>query len=226
MFVFTVLSVLKNDDESCSLFSTLIDGGIITKLCLYSGGQNEDSLDMSDAPTTSEAFRKLISVMYRGFSLAAWCLKLRRGVALESLILKGLALTGNMDSDGNSILHYAVIYGDVHIVRTVVDKLKDVGALDFEKINYAGYTPAMEGARSGDDSHFQTTKLLIKLGANARLALRGKFWGWILALARSREKTHKNSALVGDAQYFSFEPDPEPDIEMLYKLFCRRPNSG
>jgi len=204
------------------MFGSLLSGGLVSKLCLYTGSQNSDSMDMSDAPEGSEALRKVVKVMYRGFNLTAWCLKLHRGIALEQLVKMGLPLTGNMDSLGNSALHYCAIYGDENIVRFVVEKLKSSDELELEKLNIAGYTPAMEGARAGDESNFHATKQLIKQGANARTALKGKFYGWILALARSRAEKQRSPVPDGDSILFSFEPDPEPDIEILYSLFKAR----
>ena len=75
-------------------------------------------------------------------------------------------------------------------------------------------------------------KALIKKGADPRKALRGKYWGWILALARKREADERRAKgkelfdLSQDpyAQFFSFAPDPEPSIALMMSIL--RPSSA
>ena len=139
------------------------------------------------------------------------------------LIERGLSISGHLDSMGNTILHFCCMYGNKESLEIMMDDLDSQGKLDLEIQNFSGATPAMEGARAGDGADFHATKALIKKGADARTALRGKYWGWILALARKREadeRKAKGESFIDDNQdqyskYFSFAPDPEPSIALL-----------
>jgi hypothetical protein len=80
-----------------------------------------------------------------------------------------------------------------------------------------------------DDTSFHAAKALIKLGADPRKALTGKFCGWILALARSREaRDAQGPPVMKDVRdltrYFEFSPDPEPDAEALFGILNKKRN--
>jgi len=196
----------------------LIEGGLVSKLCVYSGSDNYDEFDESEAPRGLTAWKKVSDVLYRGFNLVGWCLLLRNGSALTQLVKKySLQINSKVDIGGNSALHFAAKYGDTSTMNFILDSLESFGSIPFETANFVGNTAAIEGVKGGDETDFHAVRILIKRGSNARSALQGKYWAWVLALARQREKINEKSTSDDmNASYFSFYPDPEPNLD----LFC------
>jgi len=218
------IAAIRHDDGTSTNLVGMIQGGLVSKLSMYTGSLNEEEFDESDAPTDSQAWKKLSSVIYRGYGIAAWCLSLQNMAALHVLIERGLSISGHLDSMGNTILHFCCMYGSKESLEMMISDLECQEKIDLDVQNFSGATPAMEGARAGDGADFHTTKALIKRGADARTALRGKYWGWILALARKREADERKAKGDEDpfnfsqdpyAKYFSFAPDPEPSIALM-----------
>ena len=68
----------------------MIDEGLTSKLCMYTGSLNEETYDESDAPKGFEAWKKISETYYRGYNLAGWCLLLRKGNILQDLVRRGM----------------------------------------------------------------------------------------------------------------------------------------
>jgi len=200
-----------------------MDGGAAKNLSIYSSSTNQEEFDFNDLPTAPQAWNNLHSVKYRGYNLLGWCFLFKKynliKLALEKYKFK---LGDQIDSDGNTILHYASMYGNKDILSYIVAYLEKNGKLDFEVLNFSGYTPAMEGARAKDHSDFHATMTLIKLGANARMALKGKFYGWILALAIKRNNHSVSNVNSKDSSYYNFKYIEESSKEDFYRLFNKK----
>ena len=75
-------------------------------------------------------------------------------------------------------------------------------------MNTFGCTALMEASKIGN---FATAKSLVRNHASARRGMGGKYWGWLLALARKQESTQINTQTgrMGDDDTMYF-PAAEP----------------
>lgn len=200
----TVLSSIKYDDGTCRALKSLFGGNVVDKLVSLSGS----------VPPGASSVQALGKVFFRGTSLLGWMIKFNHLSAIKELVKLGGAIDGPIDTEGNSALHLAVRYGSEKMVEYIVDLLNQQPSrlLRFEMLNIYGRTAAMEGMLAGDLSDFHAVKKLIKLGADPRRALRGKYYAWVLALARKKESREVNTQTgrIGDddERYFPVKLDP------------------
>jgi hypothetical protein len=126
---------------------------------------------------------------------------------LTYLFRKGVNPNKVVDLQGNSAVHYAVLHGNLMVVDTVLNAHDEI--LHLEEENSKGLTAAMLASKMGNH---QVTKKLLGCGCNGRAALGGKYWGWLLAMVRERERREVNTqtGIYGedDDLYFSNRPDP------------------
>lgn len=196
------LSAIRFDDGTCKALLSLIEGGLVEALTTNNKTFGEmikpskTSLQPS-SPSTAAATANSVSALenwlFNGMSIAGWSIRLGNTAAFQHLVRRGYSPRSIVDDGGNTCLHYAARYGTPNLVDYIL-------ADDFvrmEAVNHKGSTPAMEGAKAGN---FNTCKRLFKHGASARRALDGKYWGWMLAMARNREKNEKSlqTGRVGD----------------------------
>lgn len=135
---------------------------------------------------SDKSVAQLDRLYYNGLSLAAWCVKLGNSAALQQLLRRGLDASAVCVSPGGSTcLHLAAAEG----TNTMVEAILGDRRVRLEARNDGGCTAAMEAARAGN---FQTAKRLFAHKASMRAGLEGKYWGWMLALARKQEATEKN----------------------------------
>lgn len=97
----------------------------------------------------------------------------------------------SVDADGNTCLHLAAKLD----LPSVIDLIFREGREDMQvdHCNSLGQTAATVGALHGS---YSAVKLLhLRHGASARVALDGKYWGWLLALALKevRKLSEKNN---------------------------------
>ena len=84
-----------------------------------------------------------------------------------------------VDVKGNTCLHLAAKLNLPSIVDFIFRE--DGGDMQVDLHNCLGQTAATVGALHGS---YNAVKLLhLRYGASARVALDGKYWGWLLALA-------------------------------------------
>jgi uncharacterized glyoxalase superfamily protein PhnB len=171
---------------------------------------------VSKAPMTP-----LQTVLYHGCNIFGWAIRAKNVPVITYLFRKGVNPNKVVDGHpqqqggtetgtqggGNSAVHYAVLHGNLMVVDTVLNAHDEI--LHLEEENAKGMTAAMLAAQMGS---YQVTKKLVRCGCSGRAALRGKYWGWLLAMVREREKHEMNTqtGIYGedDDRYFSNSPDP------------------
>lgn len=190
-------------DTSGKSLAAMFDSGAAVILSRYEPiNTNQETVFVSDY------LRSWETLVYHDLTIVGWAIKAKSNSALQYLLGKQ-RISGNsiVDVEGNSCLHYAAMYGTPSLVDVILKTGDDVVRL--ESVNAKGFTPAAMGAKCGD---FQATKRLVKLGANARTALEGKYCSWILARARLLEKRECNlqTGRIGndDETWYPMSPDP------------------
>jgi hypothetical protein len=83
---------------------------------------------------------------------------------------------------GNNLIHLIAKYGDKDMVDLVCNMHTKI---DYEILNYYGYTAIMEGVRNGN---YVGTKSLLLHGGNSSRGLEAKYSAWLLVLIRKEEK--------------------------------------
>jgi ankyrin repeat protein len=140
--------------------------------------------------------KELENRLFGDFSLLAWSIRLNNFKTFKKImnISNGNSM---FDNYGNTGLHFVSRYGTKEMFDVMLRKSK---GLRYEELNCYGRTPAMEAAIG---SNYHCMKKLVSLGANVRRALDGKYYAWILVLARRRELQEKNlqTGVIGDDDY-------------------------
>jgi ankyrin repeat protein len=117
--------------------------------------------------------------VYWGYSLLGWATALNSVDAVEFLLVYGgLPWNQKVDDRGNTCLHLAAMHDHEELIKKIVIK-GNVAHIDAK--NFSHSTAAMLAAKHGSFGALQL--LYRRYGASARLALDGKYWGWVLALA-------------------------------------------
>jgi len=152
------------------------------------------------------ALSVLNGVYFEKLGIAGWAVKLGNNDALSQLLAKGVSASVPVDENGNTCLHLAAYFGNVGAVKIVIESDYPV---KFEYLNRSRRTPVMVGAVAG---HVETVIELCRLGCDPRRGLDGKYWGWLLAIARRKEMREQNlqTGIFGedDVRYFPTAPDP------------------
>lgn len=142
-----------------------------------------------------------------GCNLAGWAVRAKNVPCLTYLFRKGFNPNFSVDNHKNSALHHAARYGNLSIVDTVLNAHDEILILEAE--NDSGKTAAMIAAEIGQ---FHVTKKMLRCGCSARRALSGKYWAWLLAFVRQRERCEVNTQTGyygdDDEKYFPTAPDP------------------
>jgi ankyrin repeat protein len=180
-------------------FASIFDGNIIPLLFKY---------DPRIKANTHNPITPLQSIFYNDCSLFGWAIRAKNVPVITYLFRKGMNPNKVVDiKENNTSLHYAVLYGNLMVVDTVLNAHDEI--LHLEQVNGAGLTAAMIASKTGN---FQITKKLLRCGCHGRTALGGKYWGWLLAMVRQRERLEMNTqtGVYGDDDetYFSNRPDP------------------
>lgn len=149
----------------------------------------------------------LQEVFFLDLTLLGWAIKSQNVPAITYLLRMGIHPDAVVDRNGNNALHYSSLLGSLKVVDTVLNAHDEV--LLLEKENQNGETAAMLAAKSGN---ITITRKLIRCGCNPRRALGGKYWGWLLAMVRQKERYQVNTqtGIYGedDKMYYSLYPDP------------------
>ena len=174
--IHTALGCIRFDDGTCKALLSFLEGGAGDVLA---GTSIKDKL-------TNTSITQLEGVFYNGLSLAAWCIKLGSSPALQQLLRRTYDPSVTCTSTGgHNCLHLAAAEG----TNTMVEAILGNKRLRLEALNDRAHTAAMEAARVGN---FQTARRLFAHKASMRTGLDGKYWGWMLALARKQEANEKN----------------------------------
>jgi hypothetical protein len=131
------------------------------------------------------SFVDLQDVFYDGFSIAGWAVKLGNIQVLEKILKRGFNLNVSCDILGNNLIHLIAKYGD----RNMIDLVCNINnKIEYEIINYYGYTAIMEGVRHGN---YLGIKSLLVHGGDSRRGLEAKYNAWLLVLIKKEEKNEK-----------------------------------
>lgn len=146
-------------------------------------------------------------VLYNNCNIFGWSIRAKNVQVITYLFRKGVNPNNVVDNNNNTALHYSALYGNLSVVDTVLNAHDEILLLETE--NSQKCTAAMISSKLGN---FQMTKKMLRCGCNGRKALEGKYWGWLLALVREREKLEMNTqtGIYGDDDelYFSLKPEP------------------
>lgn len=202
------LSCLRFDGPDCACLKAFLDGGALAKLCTTpittTNGDDEDEEHYEDdfnsptkehraqsplkaaskppLPISSSPSEMLGKAVLHGLGLVSWAVKLGNTAAFEHFLSQGIDPTATVDSVGNTCLHLVANFGTAEMVSLV---LADKKHLQLERCNWLGQTAAMVAAKS---CNMSTLRILFRNKASARTALEGKYWAWILALAKTQER--------------------------------------
>lgn len=192
-----MLSCLYFGTTNNKAFASIYDGNIIPSLLKYD----------TKVKFHSNPIIPLQSIYYHDINIFGWSIRAKNVPVITYLFRKGVNPNKYVDIHHNTSLHYAVMHGNLSVVDTVLNAHDEILHLEHE--NDDGYTAAMIASKAGN---FHITKKLLRCGCNGRTALRGKYWGWLLAMVREREKLEVNTqtGIYGDddERYFSNSPDP------------------
>lgn len=191
-----LLSSIRFDCGAGKAFVALFEAGIADRLAGVTPLRKEMS--------KSTVSQLVGNVMFGGLSAAGWCIRLGSSNLLQRLYKKGLSPTAAADVRGDSCLHIIARYGTIAMVDVTVSDETVI----IEGLNRYGNSALMEAAKMGN---FHIAKRLIACYASARRGLNGRYWGWLLALARKQESVESNlqTGRIGedDNTYFAC-PDP------------------
>lgn len=148
---------------------------------------------------------RLQDLCYQDLTVLGWVIALGKPRVMRFLVKKGYDSSVPVDAGGNSALHFVALHGTSEMVDIV---LLDRG-VRLEQQNSSGYTAAMLAAKAGNMS---VAHRLFQRRASPRRALDGLYAGWVLAVARRKERFEKNlqTGRIGDDDetYFNVAPDP------------------
>jgi Ankyrin repeats (3 copies) len=200
----TVLSTIRWDDGTARVFMTVLDHVLPEPLT------NSNAHDRSMSPMAAAVAWH--SAQYGGMTVAGWAIRLGSPTILQQLFKRGFDARWPVDVYGNTCLHVAAQYGS----EAMVDAVMSCGGVRVEATNGRGYTPGMESSLSGNH---KALRRLFKYGGSPRRSLDGKYWAWILALARRRERNEKNcqTGRIGDDDDTIF-PSTDPEYLIWYSL--------
>ena len=194
------LSSIRFDSGNQKCLLTLLDAGLSDKLV---GTPTDDIREKNSPETMSQLSGK--DVTYGGMNIAGWAIKLRNIGALQKMLRKG-GYNPALPADvmGNSCLHMIARYGQ----QQMVDMALADDRMMIEAENAQGNTALMEAAKAGN---YLTARRLVSLHASARRGLCGKYWAWLLLMARRQERTENNlqTGRIGDDDT-SYFPADEP----------------
>jgi hypothetical protein len=238
-----VLSAIRFDDGTGKSFAALMEGGAANVLKPETSDSSSSADDVTSTSVTmpnntydraaerqgqqanylrkqsimvvvNKTMENLHTVKYQGLSLSAWIVILKRSMMLQFVLRKGYSMSGVVDEDGNTILHVAAAHGSHGIMDLV--GANSMVLLEWE--NNAGQTAAEMGAKVGS---MKTLRKLFSYGADARRSLAGFYYGWILAVARQKEKNEMNlqTGRTGDDDTTYFPMDPDPTYMFWYDTY-------
>eukprot|EP01041_Mallomonas_annulata_P004030 gene4030-8022_t len=201
----TVLTCLDSEDEEGLCLMSLFEGEALVKLTMPCDDVSNIHLTTSHHPKLHPLYL-LNGIFFKNINIAGWCIRLFNVMALKRFISLGIDPSLAVDEHNNNCLHLSACCGNVNAIDIIMTCGKYIKLEDVNKYNR---TAVMEGARHGE---MKTVMRLCKYGGNARKGLEGKYWAWLLALARKKEQNEKNLqiGLFGDddEKYFSTKPDP------------------
>jgi ankyrin repeat protein len=146
-------------------------------------------------------------VLFLDYTILGWAIQSQNVQVITYLLRVGIHPESMVDKSGNNALQYSSFLGCLKVVDTVLNAHDEM--LILEKENNDGMTAAMLAAKSGN---FIITRKLLRCGCNPRKALAGKYWGWLLAMVRQKERYQidTQTGIYGDddKKYFSLHPDP------------------
>ena len=191
-----LLSSIRYDCGTGKAFIALFEAGIADRL--------RDVLPLVKAFSKETVSHLAYPVMFGGLTVAGWCIHLGNGYLLNKLYRKGFNPQLGADVRGDSCLHVIARFG----TSSMVDMTLNDDRVIIEALNASGNTALMEASKMGN---FPNSKRLIACQASARRALNGKYWGWLLALARKQESTESNlqTGRIGDDDMTYF-PSADP----------------
>jgi hypothetical protein len=117
------------------------------------------------------------------YAFIGWAVKLGNIQVLEKILQRGFNLNVPCDVLGNNLIHLIAKYGDKDMIDLVCNMHTKI---DYEILNYYGYTAIMEGVRNGN---YIGIRNLLLHGGNSSRGLEAKYSAWLLVLIRKEEKT-------------------------------------
>ena len=235
IFSYIALSCLRFERDGCKCLLALFDGGggaLMAKIggnriivaeespvVTAASSRDKDKNESKSKDKHKEKEKVIVKVdpqltalsmmngiLFEGMTIAGWAIKFENAIALENLFQRGVDASLPVDEKGNGCLHIAARCGYTPAIDAVVHSGFFVR---LEQMNKLGRTGAMEGAIAGQ---LRAVRHLCQCGADPRRGLDGRYWGWLLAIARKKESKEMNlqTGVFGadDEQYFPTAPDP------------------